>query len=399
MATVYWLAHVSLIGFMLLCAYLGLEFSFYSLFFPRLTSRPALFLIPLLWISIEQLRGMMFSGFGWGLLGYTQYKNLTLIQIADITGVWGISYLLAMSNTALSQIFVLRRRTPWNNPAIVVPLLLAAIFYGYGAYCLHLNRQGPDITVSIVQGNIAQEIKWDPDYATAIIEKYRQLSIIAAEEKPDIIIWPETSVPGYLLDEPQLYSSVVELAQRLKTHLLVGSPREDYETRRYYNSVFLFSPDGHLQKFHDKIHLVPFGEYIPYKKILWFLADFPIADFSAGKKHTVFPLPAAGRPNTSFSVLICFEDLFPFLVKRFRDKGAQFLLTVTNEAWFKNSTEPPQHTAISVFRAIENRCWFIRCANTGVSCFIDPKGVIRKKVELSNKDVFVPGIATMRLKD
>jgi len=266
-------------------------------------------------------------------------------------------------------------------------------------YSLSYPCHSPEITISLIQANIPQEQKWDPQYSDAIVKTFSSLSEKAAADNPDLIIWPETSVPGYLLDETKLYLKITNLAKELKASLLVGSPREDYEHKKFYNTAFLFHPDGQLLLFHDKLHLVPFGEYVPYKNLFSFLENTAIADFSAGERQTIFEINRDTGRTVRFGVLICFEDVFPGLVRSFHRKGADFFVTITNEAWFKNSSEPLQHTAISVLRAIENRCWFLRCANTGISCFIDPHGRIRQKIKQGDRDIFVQGITTMNLSD
>ncbi len=400
LGTLYWIIHVSLVGLFFLCLFLGFEFSLFGLLMPDPRNKYSLVLIPLLWIIFERLRGFLFFGFGWGIIGYSQFRNLALIQNAQLFGVWGISFLTMLINISLCHLVFNNFRISWKKSFIIVPVVLLISAYAFGYYTLSRPWQSSpplDIRASLVQANIPQEQKWDPKYTHSILKKFSALSKKAAAQKPDIIIWPETSVPGYLLDETKLYLTITNLAKKINTYLLVGSPREDYELKKFYNTVFLFGPNGHLQRFHDKIHLVPFGEYIPHKKLFKFLENTQIADFSSGERYTIFKINNRKGKSRHFGVLICFEDVFPGLVRNFRSNGADFLISITNEAWFKNSSEPLQHTAISVFRAIENRCWFLRCANTGISCFIDPLGRISKKIEQNNRDIFVEGIATMSL--
>ncbi|MCG2711170.1 MAG: apolipoprotein N-acyltransferase [Candidatus Omnitrophica bacterium] len=399
LGTLYWLVHVSLVGLLCLCVFLGLEFSLFALLMPAPGDKHSLLLIPLLWIIFERLRGFLFFGFGWGLIGYTQFRNLALIQSAQLFGVWGISFLIVLINVGLTHAVNSKFRVSLKKSFIFIPAMCLILVYMFGYYSLRRVFPSPEITISLIQANIPQEQKWDSKYSEAIIKKFSILSKKAMADKPELIVWPETSVPGYLLDETKFYLKITNLARELKASLLVGSPREDYTYKKYYNTAFLFSPDGHLQCFHDKLHLVPFGEYIPHKNLFSFLENTQIADFSAGERYTIFEVTGHQGKKARFGVLICFEDVFPCLVRNFRGKGADFLVTITNEAWFKNSSEPIQHTAISVFRAIENRCWFLRCANTGISCFIDPHGRIRKKIEQGGDDIFVQGIAAMNLSD
>lgn len=397
---IYWLIHVSLFGLIILCLYLALEFSLWSVFLPNPSHWSCLIFGPALWVAIERLRGGLFGGFFWGMLGYSQFENIALIQIADKLGVWGISFAIVLINFILFQILDQRKQGNKIPIYVYLPILYLVTIYNYGWTILNTKPfVQPNCKLSIIQPNIEQDKKWDPDYLNDNMDQLQQLSLLASKDNPDLIVWPETSVPGYILDEPRLYNQVIAIARQANTHLLVGSPREDYLSKQYYNSVFLFGSQGNLKRYHDKLHLVPFGEYIPYKNIFNFLQDSPIADFSAGKKFTVFQIFNQQKQEINFGVLVCFEDTFPELVKKFKQQGAEFLITVTNEAWFKQSTEPLQHTAISVFRAIENRCWFIRSANTGISCFIDPYGRIKAKVtDKAGNDIFVPGAITHELR-
>jgi len=278
-----------------------------------------------------------------------------------------------------------------------LPIIILIPVYGYGWHALQQKFMDPDIKVSVIQGNIPQKEKWATEYVDSILARYQQLTLAAAKDKPQLIIWPETSVPGYILDEPKIFKNIVSLSKKVNTHLLVGSPRESEKGGIYYNSAFLFAGSGEIKKVHDKIHLVPFGEYIPYKNMFWFLQDSAIGDFSPGEHYTLFSLPNNKQKSVQFAVLICFEDIFPSLVRRFRRGGADFFIVITNEAWFKISAEPIQHLAMSVFRAIETRCWFVRAANTGISGFIDPYGKVRAKVERGNEDIFVSGFKSLTL--
>ncbi|MFH1062354.1 MAG: apolipoprotein N-acyltransferase [Candidatus Omnitrophota bacterium] len=397
---IYWLGHVSLIALIFLCLYLALELSVFGILLPKPAHWTSLIIGPLLWIGLERLRGALFGGFFWGLLGYSQFQNILLIQASDKLGVWGISFVIVLINLTLLQIFSQVKQQGKIAAYLYIPILYLAGMYVYGGSIIHAKPfSQPNFKLSMIQPNIPQEQKWQPDYVNSNMNQLKQLTLAASKDKPDLIVWPETSVPGYILDEPRLYNQVIAIAKQADTHLLVGSPREDYPSKQYYNSVFLFGSQGNLKLYHDKMHLVPFGEYIPYKNIFGFLKNSPIADFSSGKRYTVFQSFNQQQQEINFGVLICFEDTFPQLVREFRKQGADLLITVTNEAWFKHSTEPLQHTAISVFRAIENRCWFMRSANTGISCFIDPYGIIQAKVEdKTGTDIFVSGALTYELR-
>ncbi len=399
LSTISWLKHVSGLGLIILCLYLSLYFCLFGALTKKTTGFYRLIFIPLLWVGLELLRSSFFTGFGWALLGYSQFKNLWLIQIADKVGIWGISFLVVLVNVAITQLIRQRRKRIWKNSSVLVPLTFILLSYGYGFLCFQQSFAMPNISVTIIQGNIPQEEKWDSSCVESILARFYRLTLQSVQNKPDLVIWPETSVPGYLLDEANLLETINHLAQDINTYLLVGSPREDHSQGTYHNSAFLFAPSGELEAFHDKIHLVPFGEYLPLPKLFWFLGAAGISDFSPGDQHTIFLIPDRNGNIVRFAVLVCFEDIFPQLVREFRNEGADFLITITNEAWFKESAEPIQHLAMSVFRAIENRCWFIRCANTGISCFIDPHGRVRGKVEKAGRDIFISGFKTMSLAD
>ncbi|MCP4649696.1 MAG: apolipoprotein N-acyltransferase [PVC group bacterium] len=396
--TIYWIGHVTIAGLIILCIYLSLYICLFGALAKNITSILSLFTLPLLWICLEFARSYLLTGFGWALIGYSQFKNLALLQSADIFGVWGVGFLIIFVNLAILQIILLKPKHLWRSAAFCLSALLIFLTYAYGFYSLQKNFPAPDLKISVLQPNIPQEHKWDPAYKQAILDNFRQLTLAAAKDTPDLIVWPETSIPGYLLSNAKLMKYTIDLTKQSQAHILVGSPREETFGEEYYNSAFLFNSNGSLNKYHDKLHLVPFGEYVPFNKYLGFLYSFGIGDFSAGTHYTLFEMPDQQGNTARFSVLVCFEDTFPALVKQFREKGADILITITNEAWFKNSAEPVQHLAMSVFRAVENRKWFIRCANTGISCFIDPHGRIKEPVKQNNKDIFIRGHATIRLK-
>jgi apolipoprotein N-acyltransferase len=258
-----------------------------------------------------------------------------------------------------------------------------------------------------VQGNIPQDEKWDRRFTDVILSKYEDLTKKAFLEKADLAIWPETSIPGFVENEENLFSAVKELVTSVNAPLLAGAPRytDAKSGASYYNSAFLFLKDGNIGGYYDKIHLVPFGEYVPFKELLSFVHRFaprPIGDCAAGKDFTVFRflLERAVKnedyswklsKKVGFSCLICFEDIFPDLARRFAAKNADFLVNITNDAWFGKSSAAYQHVQASIFRAVENRINVLRAANTGLSCFIDQKGRIAAKVMESGKDLFVDG--------
>lgn len=409
LGTVYWLIHVTLPGMIATVLYLAVYFGVFGLIIAPAVSRPSylsLFVIPSVWTTLEYFRSHVFSGFGWNLLAHSQSHNLPMIQIADTAGSYGVSFLIVLINTAIFFTIKDMRRRNYSTlyPAIAIAFIFLAA--GYGVLRLNNIFTGERLKVAVVQGNIAQNEKWDSVFRQAIIDKYEALTAAAAKEAPDLIIWPESSVPGFLEIEEDLFRRVSRAAKGAHAALLVGEPRQSPGNEDiYYNSATLFDKDGKQIGNYDKVHLVPFGEFIPAKGIFSFVEKFTkatIGDFSPGKEYTVFKFAVERNrkaddyrwrlvKNVKFSVLICFEDIFPGISRQFVRSGANFLVNITNDAWFGNTCAPYQHVQSSVFRAVENRVNVVRAANTGVSCFIDQKGRIIGSVGSGGKNIFVDG--------
>ncbi len=348
-----------------------------------------------LWVGLEYLRTYALTGFPWALLGYTQYRNTSLLPIAAVTGVYGLSFLVVLVNIALAQLGARPRgslRTVLLAGAVAAALVwspkLLSPSPGSG-------DPGGEIEVALVQGNIDQALKWNPTMQAATIDLYRRLSLEAATRSPALIVWPETAAPFFLRYEPALRGRVLDIAAETGSYLLVGSPDAEPALagggrERYRNSAFLISPERALLGKYDKIHMVPFGEYVPLKSVLFFVHKLAhgIGDFEGGRNYTIFQLPA-GR----FGATICYEVIFPDQVRRYVKEGADFLVNITNDAWFGRSAAPAQHLAMAALRAAENRRYLIRSANTGISAIIDPEGRI-----LQASDIFVPAVVSGRIR-
>lgn len=324
-----------------------------------------------LWVALEFLRTYLFTGFPWNLLGYSQHRNLPLIQVAAVTGVYGLSFVVVVVNAGLACALL-----GWGNwRRLMMPLgTAAAILLGVVAYGWLLPpRQATSspIAVALVQGNIDQGVKWDPAWQDKTFGVYRGLSLQAARERPGIIVWPETAVPLFLREDSRR-TEVEAVARETGAYLLLGAPdRHEGQPR---NSAFLLGPDGQMLGQYAKRHLVPFGEYVPLRRLLFFvnvLAGGAIGEFAPGSEATVFSTPI-GR----FGVVICYEAIFPGEVREFFLAGADFLVNITNDAWFGRSAAPAQHLAMAAFRAVENRAYLIRAANTGISAIVAPDGRI-----------------------
>ncbi len=388
---VYWLVHVTLLGQAVLVFYLAVYFGAFGCLVylsRRVPALFALFFIPAGWVLLEYARGYLFTGFPWALLGFSQYNNLGVIQLSDITGCWGVSFLLVLVNTGVYLFW--RRRV--NAKGFLACICVLFLSLGYGLYRLDYHgRQvvGRQVKISVVQGNIPQDLKWDSRASGAILDNYIRLTEEAARGRPDLIVWPEAAVPFFWGDvsADEEYRKIFSLAQRTDTSLLVGAVSNFGED--YFNSALFVDNLGRPGQIYSKLHLVPFGEFVPLKNVFPFLESIaPIGDIQAGRERTVFSRPA------EFSVLVCFEDLFPELSRQFIKEGAVFLVNITNDAWYKKSSAPYQHLAASVYRAVENRVYLVRAANTGISGFIAPSGKVSAMIcEGRGRCIFTRGYA------
>ncbi len=382
----YWLTNVTVPGTILLIFYLSFAPAVFTLLYRNSRHKiwDAVF-VPAAWVLTEYARAHFLTGFPWAVLGYSQSFNLPVIQIADITGVYGISFLVILVNFG---IYLGLKKAPKAAYILFFILILFTLVFVYGQDRMNRIYPSQRLKVSVIQGNIPQEMKWDPRYREFIVTKYKVLTKEALEEAPRLVIWPETSVPGYLEEEADLKDRILNLAKSGNVYLLAGTLRE--ENSEVFNSATLISDRGKILKSYDKIHLVPFGEFVPFGKAFsWTRSaiDKPMGDFAAGTDFTVFKFKlrktVRGSDSIrktihfhSFSVLICFEDIFPGLSRNFVKKGARFLVNITNDAWFGKTAAPYQHAQGSIFRAIENRVPVVRAANTGLSCIIDHRGKI-----------------------
>ncbi len=408
LGTIYWVYHsmyvygylplsVSIIILLLLCLYLSLYIGSFALLYNYIFSRspvPASIAVPVVWVTLEFARTYALTGYPWALLGYTQYTLLPVIQIADITGIYGVSFLVASVNGAVYDMTLSRhttipggsRQNRWQMPsaaALLIVVLIAAVIYGTGK--LNEEDLGHNITISIVQGNIPQDKKWDYRFQQEVIDTYKKLTLEVSENKPDLIVWPETAVPFVFGRHRQFTEEVTGLPTDLGTYLLFGSMMTKGRDR-LANSAVLLSPSGEIASVYDKIHLVPYGEYVPLRNLLPFVDKLTAGsgDFAEGLEPVVMETPFA-----KISTLICYEIIFPGLVRKFADNGADLLVTITNDAWFGRTAAPYQHFSMAVFRAIENRVPVARAANTGVSGFIDSRGRI-----MNSSEIFVEATLT-----
>ncbi len=336
--------------------------------------------LPVFWVALEFLREFLLTGFPWATLGYSQHDWLPMVQSADLFGVYGVSFLLILCNATLGEALLsLWRKRPRGGvgKTVFTALVLVVLNYAYGQWSLQqdLDSRSKNLQVTLVQGNIPQDLKWHPDNQLHTVESYRDLSLRAERsDASDLIVWPEAAMPFYFQDGGPLVDMVTELPVETGASLLFGSPayRRDSTSLRYLNSAFLLSPTAETLGRSDKIHLVPFGEYVPLGDFLPFVNKLVagIGDYSPGE---INPLPIG---DGHLGVLVCYEVIFPELAREYVRQGSDLLVNITNDAWFGESSAPWQHLSMARFRAIENRVWIARAANTGVSAFIAPSGEI-----------------------
>jgi len=410
--TVNWITHtmtqyggmplwLSFMVLLLLSVYLGLYTGLFGYLIKLIsdkTSIPLPVAAPLLWVSLEFLKAHLISGFPWASLGYSQYKFLHIIQISDITGVYGVSFLIVAVNAALFGLLLLRKESVLRNHiriisiSSVVFLFVLSLCYGYYRLSRDYNSTDRGVKIAVAQGNIPQNLKWDSSFKRRTVDIYKRLTNEAAGHNPDLVIWPETAAPFFFQEDSQYRDEILDIASAGHTYLLFGNPAyeiTDNNVQNMLNSAYLISPDRETLARYDKIHLVPFGEYVPLSKILFFIEKITAGtgDFTPGRDYVVMELPQG-----KFGVVICYEVIFPGLVRKFVRDGAEFMATITNDAWFGKTSAPYQHFTMAVFRSVENRIYFARSANTGISGFISPKGEILQASPIFEESLLIRNI-------
>lgn len=383
--------YLSLIILFLFTAYLSLFIAGFAMAVNwGLRDAKMLFLVaPVFWVALEYARAHLFTGFPWELLGYSQYRILPLIQMADATGAYGVSWLVAMGNCAVFLMGLSLSGLPWNGlilskkhavASLACFTIIFALAWGYGVWRMGSVEKAmagaPAKRVSVIQGNIAQQMKWDPAFQIDTIDRYIALSRQEAQAAPHLVVWPETAMPFYFGHNAPLTRRVLKGIQPTQADYIISSPGFIREADRveYRNRAFLLKTGpGTISSTYDKAHLVPFGEYVPLQKWLPFIDKLvvQVGDFSAGEKGANLEW---GKHR--IGMLICYELIFPYLSREAARNGAHLLVNITNDAWYGRTSAPFQHFSMAVFRAVENRRALARSANTGISGFIDPTGKI-----------------------
>ena len=352
------------------------------------------------WVGLEWIRGTLFSGFGWNNVGTALFEQTALIQIADITGVGGISFLVIAAN--LMAVITVRRlmlevgRTrlrPHYDFTLTVALIAGAFSYGVHHYYAEVPGETATVKLSAVQANIPQDQKWDEAFERKILDTYQRLTDLAVISEPNLLIWPEAATPRPLLLDEEMKAEVAKVLKKFRGDFLLGTI--NYDHAGAYNAAVALSPSGAPQLYY-KMHLVPFGEFIPFRHsfplFAWIVGNQVPGDFTAGTEPVVFTLRSW---PIKIAPLICFEDTVGDLTRQFALRGAELLVTITNDAWFRQSAGSRQHFANAVFRAAETKLPLVRAANTGVTCVIDRLGrVTNILVDPDTGSTFTEGVLT-----
>ena len=361
-----------------------------------------LVLLPAAWTAMEIFRNYFpANGFPWSNVAVSQWRFLYAIQISDVVGMYGVTFLVVWVNAFLAECAAKLAGQEVSRFAqkAAVTALLAAVTLSYGFYRMGEVIEGlagrPSVSVGMVQGNIDQEEKWSKGAAQANLEAHRQGAKKLLESGVEMIIWPEASFPWPIETtdtevDPRALGMPEEGAVALP-YTLLGAVAKTPEGN-YHNSAFLFDGEGKIAGSYHKAHLVPFGEYVPYSKLLFFARKLtePVGNFVAGESYA--PLSAGGR---KVGVLVCYEDVFPEIARRETAAGAEFLANLTNDAWYGRSSAPYQHLAISVFRSVENRRFMVRATNSGVSAVVLPTGATTVESPIFSRALVASPVALM----
>jgi apolipoprotein N-acyltransferase len=406
--TLYWItrvmvvygglsAWVAVLVNVLLVAYLALFPGLFAVVMRRLLSvygTRVLMAAPLVWVATELGRTHVLSGFPWVLLGYSQVTLLPVAQLASLFGVYGVSALVASVSAAaaLSAATPSMRDRARAVGAVALLLIVVAVWGSWRAARAELTRAGEPVRVGLVQGNVDQSDRAEAGRAASIFQDYLRMTRQAIGRGAELVVWPESATPFGFEEDRGSAAQVRTLARQARVPILVGSDQFEWrvvDNRRVvdksFNSAFLVGADGTTAGVYRKIHLVPFGEYVPLRRLLFFAAPLVEAvgsGFDAGEEATLLPVD-----GHSISVAICYEIVYPGLVRQFVRGGSELLTTITNDAWFGTTSAPYQHFAQASMRAIENGRYLVRSANTGISGIVDPYGRI-----LAQTDIFRPAV-------
>lgn len=360
------------------------------------------------WVGLEMFLARVLGGFPWDLLGVSQYRMTPLIQICSVTGVYGLSFLavwVALSFVSAGVMLIRRpsARSVWIGE-MFVPVITVAVLFNVGLR--ELRKQEPagrTLKATLVQPSIPQTLIWDTNQDALRFEELLQISNQALTTQTDLLIWPEAALPRLLRYDKETFDQVTSLAKQHHVWMIVGSddlePRRDAsngEREDYFNSAFLISPEGQLVDRYVKRNLVIFGEYVPLRRWLPFLKYLTPIDegFTAGSQAEPFDMKAL---KAKAQVLICFEDVFPHLARQEVQPDTDFLVNLTNDGWFEEGAAQWQQAASGLFRAVENHLPLIRCANNGLTCWVDARGILRDVFRDQSGSVYAKGFLTVEI--
>lgn len=375
----YSISILTLPGFIVFVLYLSLFYGLCSYLITFIRDRTNLrefVIFPVVWVVMEEVMSWGYMGFTLMNAGLSQHSFLPVIQVASITGVRGVSFIIVLFGSLIYTSIIEKKwmdKLRYSGFALVFGAVV--IFSGNLSIPEFVSpEEGGDLKVGVVQGNIAQEVKWDTRFRQIMLDRYLNKSrLLINRDDVELIVWPETAIPFIMEGSDQRFSEITEFLKRGDIYLLSGVQRkiiEDDEAKSY-NSAVMFDMKGQITTTYDKIHLVPFSETIP-DMFKWKALDSyfeEASDFTPGKEEVIFDI-GSGK----FGVLICFESIFSDMSGTLVRGGADFLIVITNDAWFGKTNMPYIHASASKFRAVENRIWVVRAANTGVSAFYDPAG-------------------------
>lgn len=382
-----------------LIAYLSLYPALFGLIQARLVralGKRALLLSPAVWVATEMGRTYVLDGFPWELLGYSQTTVLPIAQVASVVGVYGLSALVALVSAAAAYAAVERSPRRWRVVAIVAVILFATAAWGTVRMARGtLRAAGVPVRVAVLQGNIAQDQKWDPAMRGPIMQRYIDMTREAIGRNAQFILWPESATPLPYERDLAGGESIRRLAREARVTLLVGSDQIEPvkpvqpgqpASERFYNSAYLIQPDGTTAAIYRKIHLVPFGEYVPFSRVLYFVGPLveAVSAFTPGTDALLLPV----RGHMA-STAICYEVIYSSLMRSFVTNGSELLTTITNDAWYGWSSAAYQHWQQASLRSIEQGRYLARAANTGISGFVDPYGRVIQHSNMFQSAVMV----------
>jgi apolipoprotein N-acyltransferase len=412
--TLYWLVEtmttfgglanaIAFVAAALLVAYLSLFPAAFAVAIARLRRSMGVYWAVVcaapVWVATELGRQYVWDGFPWALLGYSQVSVLPIAQVASVTGVYGLSFLLVLTASAVALVIVERDARRWKMAGAVALIVIACGVWGRSRIAGGaLVSAGDPVRVGVVQGNIQQSDKWNPALRDVIIGRYIMMTRQAIERGATFIIWPESSMPVNFEDDAIRSAPIRRLARESNVTLLIGSDQEvglqaglrsgdaGYHA---YNAAFLVKPDGTVGAVYRKMHLVPFGEYVPLQRLLFFVGPIvdKMAPFTPGDTPTLLPVG-----THMASTAICYEVIFGSLIRRFVLDGSELLTTITNDAWYGRTSAAFQHWDQASMRAIENGRYLARAANTGISGFVDPYGRVVEKSPIFEQALIVQDI-------